>query len=167
VSASVSEIYRDSKGRVYVFGMENAEETCEEFFQLYTLHYNEMRLKLEIEGVKIPPFKPRLEAYYQGARTGNLLHFTVRHEGQAVGYCNCWLTLDAHNSQLIAREDTVYIFPGHRNGVGAKLVMFGLAELKRRGVKRLHVHAATDPRVVKLWERQGFKPVGMAMMYVF
>jgi predicted N-acetyltransferase YhbS len=47
-------------------------------------------------------------------------------------------------------EDTIFVVKEHRNGVGKKLVQFGLNELKSRGVKRLLVSAMTDLRVAKL-----------------
>lgn len=161
------EEYTGKNGVKYHIGMENAEWTHPEFAPLYRQHYQEMAAKLAGGGITMPPFNPRLGAYFAGARNGSLLHFTVRTDGEPVGYCNTWLTLDAHTSEPISREDTVFVLKDHRHGVGAKLVDYGLAELKRRGVKRLHVHAATDPRVVNLWKRRGFKPVGMAMIYEF
>ncbi|TPJ97641.1 GNAT family N-acetyltransferase [Mesorhizobium sp. B2-5-9] len=127
-----------------------------------------MQERLARDGIDIPDFKPRLDAYFRGARAGNFLNFVVRTEdGRPAGYCNVWLTQDAHNGELIAREDTVYILPEHRNGIGKRLVKFGLQHLRARGVKRLHVQAMTDLRVEKLWRRMGFKPVATAMTYIF
>jgi L-amino acid N-acyltransferase YncA len=72
-----------------------------------------------------------------------------------------------HNSDLIAREDTIYVLPEHRNGIGKKLVKVILEELKHRNVKRLHVSAMTDLRVAKLWSRMGFKESSTQMIYKF
>lgn len=152
----------------YAFTVENAEENVKELYPLYCQHYAEMQARLSADGVDIPDFNPRLEAYFRGAREGYFLNFVVRTEtGEPVGYCNCWLTNDAHNGELIAREDTVYILPEHRNGVGKRLVKFGLSQLRERGVKRLYVQAMTDLRVEKLWRRMGFKPIATAMTYTF
>lgn len=161
------ETYTDRAGRTYSIGMENAEWTYPEFEQLYRTHYAEMCKRLAEQGIDMPPYNPNLEGYCRGARQGTLLHFTVRHEGAPVGYCNIWITSDAHNSQLIAREDTIFVAPEHRAGVGSRLCKYMLAELKRRDVWRLHVTTATDPRATLMWERIGFKPVGAYMMYVF
>jgi predicted N-acetyltransferase YhbS len=78
-----------------------------------------------------------------------------------------YITNDMHNHDLVAQEDTIFVVKEHRNGVGKKLVQFGLDELKRRGVKRLLVSAMTDLRVAKLWGRMGFKEVATQMMYTF
>lgn len=152
----------------YRFTVENAEQNCPELFPLYAQHYREMQDRLARDGVEIGPFNPRLESYFRGAREGYLLNFVVRtEEGIPVGYCNVWLTNDSHNGDLIAQEDTVYILPEHRNGIGKRLVKFGLQNLREKGIKRLHVTAMTDCRVEKLWRRMGFKPVATAMTYVF
>jgi len=72
-----------------------------------------------------------------------------------------------HNNDLIAQEDTVFVVKEHRNGVGKKLVKFGVEELRSRGVKRLNVSAMTDLRVAKLWKRMGFKEAATQMTYEF
>lgn len=152
----------------YRFSLENAEENCPELFPLYCRHYREMQERLAGDGITIPDFNPRLESYFRAAREGYLLNFVVRTEdGKPVGYSNVYLTNDMHNRELIAREDTIYIVPEHRNGVGKKLVQWALEELRSRGVKQLHVTAMTDLRVEKLWRRMGFKPVATAMIYDF
>jgi ribosomal protein S18 acetylase RimI-like enzyme len=68
---------------------------------------------------------------------------------------------------MIASEDTIYLLPDHRNGVGRRLAKHILADLRERGVKRLSVTAVTDLRVAKLWERMGFRHTAHAMTYVF
>lgn len=152
---------------IYSFSVEKAHENLPELFPLYAQHYREMQDRLGRGGVEIGEFNPRLPAYIKASQEGYFLNFVVRAEGEPVGYCNVYLTSDMHNSELIAREDTVFILPGHRNGVGKRLVKYGLEQLRQRGVKRLHVTAMTDLRVEKLWKRMGFKPVATAMIYTF
>jgi GNAT superfamily N-acetyltransferase len=152
----------------YRFSVENAADNAEELRPLYATHYAEMKDRLDRDGVQIADFKPRWEQYFAAARAGYFLNFVVRtSSGEPVGYCNVWLTSDMHNGELIAQEDTVYILPAHRNGVGKRLVQFGLDQLRQRGVKRLHVQALTDLRVEKLWRRMGFKPVATSMIFTF
>lgn len=151
----------------YTFTSENAALNAEELLPLYARHYREMQDRLEGDGIAIGPFKPRLESYFKAAMEGYFLNFVVRLDGKPVGYCNVFLTNDLHNGELIAREDTVYILPEHRNGIGKRLVKYGLQMLRARGVKRLHVTAMTDLRVEKLWRRMGFRPVATAMVYNF
>ena len=135
--------------------------------QLYQAHYKEMQARLARDGVDIPPFNPRLEQYFEAADGGWFLHYTVRKDGEPVGYSNIYLTNDMHNGDLIAQEDTIYIKPDHRNGLGRKLVKHILADLKERGVKRVNITPVTDLRVSKIWQRMGFKPVAEVLTYTF
>jgi GNAT superfamily N-acetyltransferase len=151
----------------YDLAREDAEATCPEFFPLYCQHYREMQDRLARDGVPIPDFNPRLDQYFAGARSGALQHYTVRLAGAPVGYSNVWLTNDMHNGELIAREDTVYVLPEHRNGVGKRLVRFILDDLRGRGVRRVYITPVTDLRVGKIWQRMGFRPIADVMLYSF
>lgn len=149
----------------YQIGVEDFRDTLPEVFPLYAEHYAEMKTRLEGEGTSVAPFKMNVNAYVRSAEIGQLLHFVARTpEGEAIGYSNIYLTTDAHNGDLIAREDTIFITKAHRNGIGRKLTKHILEVLKARGCKRGYVVAATDPRIVHLWGRMGFKPLGMAMV---
>jgi ribosomal protein S18 acetylase RimI-like enzyme len=134
---------------------------------LYWRHYAEMRARLAADGIAIGPCNPRLDQYFEAAAGGWLLNFVVRLDGKPVGYSNVYLTNDMHNGELIAKEDTVYILPEHRNGIGRKLVQHILADLKARGVQRVFISPVTDLRVGKIWKRMGFKAVAELMVYNF
>lgn len=151
----------------YAFSLEKFDETYSELEPLYRAHYAEMRARLERDGVKVSDYAPRLDQYSQASKGGWLLTWVVRHEGNAVGYSNVYLTNDMHNGDFIAQEDTIYITPDHRNGVGRKLVKHILSDLRARGVKRGIVSPVTDLRVGKIWERMGFKPLSQLMVYQF
>ena len=62
-------------------------------------------------------------------------------------------------------EDTIYMRPDHRNGIGRRFTKHILAELKARGCVRAHVTIATDPRVARMCARVGFKRSATAMTY--
>lgn len=130
-------------------------------------HYAEMKARLEADGHKIGEYNPRLDAYFDGVRRGDLLTFIVLENGTLIGYSFIWLTNDMHNGELIAQEDTIYILPEYRNGTGRKLAKFILSELESRGVKRVTISPVTDLRVGKIWQRMGFKPVAQLMTYHF
>ena len=151
----------------YVFTVEKFTDTYLELEPLYRQHYSEMIERLNKEGFDYSPYNPRLDEYGRACENGSLLTFVLRSEGVACGYINVYVTNDMHNQDLIAQEDTIFVVKEHRNGVGKKLVQFGLEELKRRGVKRLHVSAMTDLRVAKLWCRMGFKEAATQMIYRF
>jgi GNAT superfamily N-acetyltransferase len=151
----------------YTISLELLEDTYPELEPIYKQHYSEMAKRLEGQGIFCSPYNPRNDAYIRASKAGGLLGFVLRFNGKAVGYSNIYLALDMHNQDLIAQEDTIYVLPEHRNGVGKELVRHVLRELKERGVKRLNVSAVTDLRVSKIWERMGFKHSAEQMTYIF
>lgn len=152
----------------YTFTLESFADTYPEMQAIYRQHYCEMEKRLRAEGVDIPPFAPRVEQYRKANAAGYMLLYVVRDEdGRAVGHSSIYLTNDMHNGEFIAQEDTIYILPDHRNGVGRKLVRAILADLKQRGVKRVIITPVTDLRVGKIWQRMGFKPIAQVMTYSF
>jgi GNAT superfamily N-acetyltransferase len=151
----------------YTLGLERGDINYPELAPIYARHYAEMQARLEAEGHTVSPYNPQLDRYFPAFRDGWLLNFVARHDGKAVGYCNIYLTIDAHNGDPIAREDVLYVLPEHRNGLGRKLVLFVLENLRARGVKRGFVTPTTDPRVGKAWKRMGFKSVAELMVYHF
>jgi len=151
----------------YVIALERADLNYDEFEPLYQQHYKEMQDRLRSVGIEKPDYKPRLEQYFNACRGGWLLHYTVRYEGKPVGYSNVYLMQDMHNSEFVAKEDTVYVLPEHRNGIGRKLVKHILDDLRDRGVKSVTISPVTDLRVGKIWKRMGFKPVAELMTYTF
>ncbi|RWL45307.1 MAG: N-acetyltransferase [Mesorhizobium sp.] len=146
----------------YVIAIENFNEAWPDIEPLCRTHYGEMQARMAAEGMKIGDFNPRLNIY---GSASHLLCFVVRKEGEAVGYAFIWITQDMHNSELISKEDTIYMRQDHRNGIGRRFTKHILAELKARGCVRAHVTIATDLRVAKMCERVGFKRSAIAMTY--
>ena len=151
----------------YTFAQEGFEQTYPELEPLYRQHYAEMKARKESLGLPVSPYNPRLDQYIAAERRGDLMTLIARYDGNAIGYCNVYVTNDMHNHDKIAEEDTVFVTRLHRNGVGKSLVKFGLEQLRNRGVTQLNVAALTDPRIVNLWKRMGFKEVAVQMTYVF
>lgn len=151
----------------YAVSLETFRATYPELERLYRMHYAEMQGRLAGQGVEIGPYAPRLPQYEKASDGGWLLTFVLRHEGKAVGYSNVYLTQDMHNGEPIAQEDTIFVEPGHRNGVGKQLTLHILDDLRRRGMKRVNVTAVTDLRVAKVWQRMGFRHTADAMTFIF
>lgn len=147
--------------------MVNGHEWHPVLEQLYKRHYAEMQARLKSDGIEIGDYNPQLESYFAAMDSGMMLTFIVLDNGTVVGYSNVWLTKDLHNSEPIASEDTIFMEKDHRKGAGRQLVKFILAELQRRGVKRVHISPVTDLRVGKIWARMGFRPVAETMVYTF
>lgn len=130
------------------------------------MHYAEMRDRLSASGVKIGEYNPRLKVYENSCIEGWLINYVVRDNGIPIGYCNLYITSDMHNSELIAQEDTIYIVPEHRNGIGKSLIKYVHDDLARRNVKRLNITTSTDLRVGKLLGRMGYAQTAHAMTFV-
>lgn len=152
----------------YRFSIESFEQTYPEMDAIYRQHYAEMQARLAADGVEIPPYAPRLDQYRKANEAGHMILYVVRTEtGEAVGHSSIYITNDMHNGELMAQEDTIYIRPEHRNGVGKRLVKAIMADLKARGCKRVTITPMTDLRVGKIWQRMGFKPVATVMTFTF
>jgi GNAT superfamily N-acetyltransferase len=147
----------------YTIGLERGDLNYAELEPNYRRHYEEMRSRLSADGIEVGEYNPRLAQYFESFAGGWLLNYVLRFNGEAVGHAN--LTQDMHNSEPIAQEDMIYVVPEHRNGMGRKLAKYVLADLKRRGVKRLNIAAVTDLRAEKLWRRMGFRPTAAMMTH--
>lgn len=151
----------------YTMAIERLSEVYWELEPLYQEHYAEMSNRLKGEGIEISPYNPRLEEYFKADAGGWFITAVARFDGKPCGYASVYITNDMHNRDLISHEDVMFVTKAHRNGVGRKLMKFGLTVLKERGVKRFNVAAMTDPRVAHLWKRMGFKETAVQMTYVF
>ncbi len=151
----------------YSITLERGDLNYQELEPNYRRHYAEMQARLANDGITIGEYAPRLDEYFRAVEGGWLLNYVVRVDGLPVGHSNVYLTSDMHNGELIAQEDTIYIVPEHRNGIGKALVKHILADLKARGVKRVMISPVTDLRVGKIWKRMGFREVASLMSYQF
>ena len=151
----------------YTIGLERGDLNYAELEPNYRAHYAEMQARLARDGIAIGDYAPRLDQYFAAFRDGWLLNYVVRLDGAAIGHSNVYLTNDMHNGESIASEDTIYIMPTHRNGIGKTLVKHILADLKARGVKRVTISPVTDLRVGKIWKRMGFREASVQMVYTF
>lgn len=151
----------------YSIGFEKFDDVWEEVKPLCCEHYKEMTDRLAGQGIIYAPYNPRVSEYSRANNGGWFLLIIVRFNGVIVGYCGLYITNDMHNQELIAKEDSLFITKNHRNGIGKKVVEFGLDDLRSRGVKRLLVSAMTDLKVAKLWASMGFKNAAECMIYEF
>lgn len=151
----------------YEFTIERGDKNYDEIEPLYRQHFSEMHARLLENGTPVGEYNPRLDLYFEAFAGGWLVNYIIRKGGLAVGYANVYVTADMHTSEKIAMEDTIYVLPEHRNGIGRKLVKFILKDLKARAVKRVTITPVTDLRVGKVWKRMGFQDVANQMTYTF
>lgn len=151
----------------YTIHLVNGEEWHYALDPLYRQHFAEMKARLTADGTPIGDYNPRLDQYFASMARGDLLTFIVLENETVIGYSNMYLTNDMHTGELISMEDTIYILPDHRNGIGKRLAKFILEHMRGLGVKRITITPVTDLRVGKIWQRMGFKPVAQVMTYNF
>jgi GNAT superfamily N-acetyltransferase len=148
--------------------LEDADEKYEELKELYQEHYIEMCDRLKGIGVDLPPYNPRLGEYKRVANAGAMISIVARNDDdKPIGYFNIYITLDMQNQDLVGSEVGLFVSKDCRNGIGKKLIKFGLDEMRSRGVKRYYASAVTDLRTAKLWERMGFKHYSHSMLFNF
>lgn len=151
----------------YQIGLERGDINYSELEPLYRQHYAEMQERLAKDGIPVADYNPRLDEYFRAFKGGWLLNFVARFEGQPVGYCNIYVTNDMHNGEKIAQEDTLYVTPSHRKGVGRNIVKHALNHLASIGVRRVQISPVTDLRVAKIWRRMGFRDTAQILTYNF
>ena len=151
----------------YTMAVEQGHENHEELIPLYKTHYAEMQARLAAAGTPIGDYNPQYERYFAAFRSGFLVNFVLRFHGKPVGYSNIYVMPDMHSSELVAREDTIYVLPEHRNGCGKELAKYVIQGLRNVGVKRFTITTATDLRSGIVWKRMGFKPVAECLVYTF
>lgn len=151
----------------YTYAVEKMADVWDEFEPLARMQYAEMVDRLAPMGREHAPFNPLKETYLSYNERGLLTLFTIRHDGVPVGYAMVYVMPDMHNQELVAREDTLYVHPDHRRGVGRNLVKKILEALRVSGVKRVEVEVTTDPRVAHAWRRMGFQDTSTRLSYYF
>ena len=151
----------------YAFSIEDGAANYEELKALYKAHFDETQDRLVSCGLRRAIYAPNLDQYRDAWDGGWLLNYVARHDGEAVGAANIYLTNDMHTGALIAVEDTLFVRKDHRNGLGRKLVRFIMDDLEARGVERVLIDAVTDLRVAKIWRRMGFTDYSQRMVYHF
>lgn len=146
----------------YYISVESYYNTYNELKVLYKQCYDELAEISKKDGRIYPEYNPWLESYRISDEANALILYVVRVEGNAIGYCIMYLTQDTGNQELITYEDSIYIIPEHRNGIG-KLLGKGIVEdMRNRGVKRIVLSAINDS-IINMWKRIGFKPIATTM----
>lgn len=111
------------------------------------------------------PFNPDIEAALEDERRGELLQFTVRHEGALVENLRVYLRESRHTQTRFAMEDTLYLHPDYRRGRTAiRLLEFMEECLRELGVLELRASTKQVNRTDKLLMFMGWKPVATELV---
>lgn len=146
----------------YYVSVESYKATYEELKHLYKQCYEELAEIARKDGRIYPEYNPWLASYNSSDEANTIVLYVVREQGMAIGYCMMYLTQDTRNQGLVTYEDSIYILPEHRNGIGMMLGKMIVQDMTNRGVKRIFL-SAIDDRIVNMWKRIGFKPIATTM----
>lgn len=137
----------------YSYKIESVDEVEEEIKLLIEDHWEEIALNQDV--IKL---NPDFELYKKLEEEGYLGIYTVRDEGELVGY---FLVL-AHNNlhykdHIFATNDIIYIKPELRNkSVGKNLIQFAEDDLRKRGVSVLVINTKVHQPFDGLMEHMGY-----------
>lgn len=110
---------RQAKGAV--FGIEKLGDMLSQIIPLYEKHYVETETKY----LKVP-MNPRYDTWIELEALAQFVLFTVRVDGELVGYLQYYVYLDTHSrSNRVAREDAYFLREDHRgSGLAAELLAY-------------------------------------------
>ena len=146
----------------YFINVEPYQSTYEELKVLYKQCYDELADIYKKDGRIYPEYNPWLESYKHSDETNAIVLYVVREEGNAIGYCLMYITQDTRTQELVTYEDSIYISPEHRNGLGMLLGKGIVRDMRDRGIKRI-ILSAINGRIVNMWKRIGFTPIATTM----
>jgi GNAT superfamily N-acetyltransferase len=149
----------------YTFHIERFDQTYAEMEPLYRQHFAEWKKHRAKAGVDTGNFQLDTEGYFAYAASGQLVTYVARFKGKAVGYLSIYFSRDHRTGEMVASDDSLFVAPGHRNGLGSRLVRFAIGQATKVGAARILINAGGDARVASLLRRIGFKQTAIEMTY--
>ena len=138
-----------------VFAIERYADVINEAGPLIEKHYDELASYKDIS------LRLRHKLYQIAEILGEFVLFTVRDEGNLVGYAPFFLREPMHyEGSLWAFGDVIWVHPEWRKrGLGRELVQFCEAQLSKRGVAVVNLGMKTaHPALGVLLESEGYGP---------
>lgn len=135
---------------------ERLQDLWGEMEALLDRHYQEISHNPDI------PLAPDKARYKALEDAGKLRMFTVRGDGELIGYAIFIVATGLHYSgSLQAKQDVLFVDPSSRGrGAGIKLLRFADAELAAEGVQLVYHHTKlAHPALGRLLEHLGYEPV--------
>lgn len=147
--------------RGYIIGHERIAEMEKDIRPLHAAHWQETEtLYLDT------PCDPDYTRYKNSEAAKQFVVFTVRKDGEMVGYIQYYVFRDMHSQHMYtAREDALFLAKEHRGGgLASKLIDYAEHCLKQLGCAYVGMSSkapAGGPDIGKFLERKGYRPVAM------
>jgi hypothetical protein len=140
--------------RGYVFFLERYQDVLHELKPLHAAHWQETEKYRHAI-----PLNPNYEKFIDEEKSGNLLLFTIRKDGELVGQSTMKLHRSMHSQTLVANEDSLFLRKDHRGGVMMLFFLKYMDEvLTQAQVREVRVSSKLENSADKLLMRAGFKP---------
>lgn len=137
--------------------VERFEDLLEELTPLHRAHWQET--EKHRHGLALAPNYALLMSR---ERSGGLLQFTARRDGELIGHVRMYLGKSTHTSTLYAEEDTLFILPAHRGGtLVLSLMRYAERCLRDVGVREIRADSKLVNRADVLMRRLGYTPVAL------
>ena len=138
------------------YQQESYDDVDEQWFAMFEKHYQEIAWKKD--RIKL---KPDYEKYKKMHDMGFIKIYTVRDEGQLLGYAIWFVMFNLHYSDTLkAMNDILYIDQAKRHGrLGINLIKYCETELKKLGAHTIGMHIKHSFDWGNMAERLGYEPV--------
>lgn len=144
----------------YTFAVERYQDIVDEIKPLHKLHWEEVD-----ERLAVLPLNPDYPRYVKINREGRSLKFTVRKNGELVGYCLVMLSKSLHTQTNYAYEDALFMRKDHRGGFTIiQFVKYMVRCLAGIGVREIRVTSKTSNKAHLLMQRAGFTPCAIQLV---
>lgn len=157
--ASLGSIEHDG----YLIAAEKMADILEELHPMHEMHWAETETYRH--GFALNPDYVR---YLAMERSGHLIQFTARKDGELVGNLRLFRSISLHTQTVLASEDTIFIRPDHR---GSFLVMAMLRFAERAmfslGAQEIRYSTKLANRADALLRRMGYEPFAIQMVKFF
>lgn len=115
----------------------------------------------ETEQYQQYPLNPDKARYLEYNDSGYHRQYTARNDmAQLVGHAGMYVSNSMHTGIMIATEDTWFLLKAYRKGSNAlRLLKFVETDLKRLGVKEIHMTAKLTNKSGRIMEARGYEHV--------
>lgn len=137
----------------YVIRAERLADILPELHPLHELHWS------ETEGYRHGlALNPDYLAFIAAEKSGRMLLFTVRKDGELVGNMRFFISSSLHTQTTYASEDTLYLVPSARGGfLSSALIKFAERSIKRLGIHEVRLSTKTVNKSDVLMRRLGYE----------
>jgi GNAT superfamily N-acetyltransferase len=136
----------------YTYQREKFPDVIEEMKPLLLNHWREIATWQDI------PLSPNYAAYQAAEDRDVLRMFTVRNDGELIGYCVFFIGNIHYTTHKHATQDILFILPDYRGkSAGYRLISYADGQLQAEGVDVIRQHVKLAHNFGPLLEKLGYR----------